>query len=160
VTTVLRKQFAYSNPSKGKIERFVEDFLPWDQIHFNIYHTMMYNAQMPFTTPAKKFQMSSTTVKKYFCEVILPYCNTAHYFFPKGYLNYSKSMITIDTDFEIGLINSFSMLPCTTYIFPFEEEIGVTVFHEGVQELMFALKKLEERGYVRKYMLQVPLHWE
>jgi hypothetical protein len=160
VAEVLRKQFAYSNPQEGKIRRTVEDFLYWDQVHFDIFKAMMYNAHMPFTTVAKMSKISANTVKKYFYESVLPFCDVAHYFFPKGYDHYSQSLILLDSDYELGLVNLFSMLPCTTYIFPFEEEIGVLTFHEGVQELLFALKKLEERGYLDEHMLLTPLHWE
>lgn len=160
VNEVLRKQFAYSKPQEGKIRRTVEDFLYWDQVHFDIFKAMMYNAHMPFTTVAKMSEISANTVKKYFYESVLPSCDVAHYFFPKGYDHYSQSLILLDSDYEIGLVNLFSMLPCTTYIFPFEEEIGVLTFHEGVQELLFALKKLEERGYLGEHMLLTPLHWE
>ena len=121
---------------------------------------MMTNAQIPFTKVAKSSEVSPNTVKTYFYENILPCCDVAHYFFPKGYDYYGKSLILLNSDFEYGLINLFSMLPCTTYIFPFEKEIGVIAFHEGVHELLFALKKLEERSYIEKYMLLTPLHWE
>ena len=159
-STILRKKFAYSNPAEGKIERTVEDFLYWDKIHFDMYSTMIYNAQMPFSIVADKLHMSDTTVKKYFYENILPCCDVGHYFFPKGYSHYSQAFILLESDYEIGLINSLSMLPCTSYIYPLEEEIGLGVFHEGVQELMFAVKKLEERGYIKNHMLLTPLHWE
>lgn len=159
-SSLLKDKIAHSKPSRGKIERIVEDFLPWDQREFDIHNLMMNNAQMSFSTVAKKLDMSHTTVKKYFYKNILPYCNVTHYFFPEGYSFYDKSFILLESDYETGLIDLFTLLPCTTYIYPFEEEIALTIFHKGIQELMFALKKLEEREYLTTHSLFTPLQWE
>jgi hypothetical protein len=90
----------------------------------------------------------------------LPCCNIAHYFFPKGYDHYHQSLLILESDHEKGLVQAFSKLPCTTYVFPLEKEVVFGVFHERVNDLMFALKKIEEKGYLRRYLLLVPLHWE
>jgi DNA-binding Lrp family transcriptional regulator len=160
VTTVLRKQFAYSIPKSGKLERTVEDFLYWNQTHFKIYNAMSHNAQLSFTSVSKKIKVSANTVKKHFFKNVLPCCNIGHYFFPEGYPHYSQSLILLKSDYEIGLTSSLSSLPCTSYVYPFEDEIGLAIFHEDVQDLLFAFKKLEERGYIKRYMLLTPLHWE
>ncbi|KYK38137.1 MAG: hypothetical protein AYK18_07840 [Theionarchaea archaeon DG-70] len=121
---------------------------------------MKNNVQIPFSTVAEETGFSSITVKKYFYETVLPYCNIAHYFFPKGYNHYSQAVVTIETDFEEGLVGAFSKLPCTTYVFPLEEELLVGIFHEGIQDVMFTMKKLEEKGFIKKHLLLVPLYWE
>ena len=123
-SSILRDKVAHSVLSRGKIERIVEDFLPWGQKEFSIHSAMMNNAQMRFSTVGKKLDMSPTTIKKYFLKNILPYCNVAHYFFPRRYSFYDKSFVLLESDYEIGLIETLSLLPCTTYIYPFEEEIA------------------------------------
>jgi len=153
-------KIASSTLTEGKIEREMEDWLPWEDIHFRIYDIMKNNVQIPFSTVAEETGFSSITVKKYFYETVLPYCNIAHYFFPKGYNHYSQAVVTIETDFEEGLVGAFSKLPCTTYVFPLEEELLVGIFHEGIQDVMFTMKKLEEKGFIKKHLLLVPLYWE
>ena len=154
------KLFANKSCERSRIERDVEDFLPWDEIHFNIFDIMKHNMQIPFSHVARETNLASNTVKKYFYKDILPYCNTAHYFFPKGYSHYHQSLIIVKSDCEKGLVNNLPKLPCTTYVFPLEKEIALILFHEGVQNVMFAMKKLEEKGFIKKHLLLVPLHWE
>ena len=151
---------ANSSPEKGKLERIMEDWLPWDEIHFKIFEILKNNVQLPFSRVAKEVNLSQTTVKRYFDKYILPHCNIAHYFFPKGYPNYRQSLIILKSKYERGLIDSFCRLPCTTYVFPLEKEIVLGVFHEGVNDLMFTFKKLEEKGFVDRHLLLVPLSWE
>ncbi len=154
------KSVANSALAKGKIEREMGDFLPWENIHFRIFDIMKHNVQMPFIDVARETDLSLNTVKKYFNENILPYCDIAHYFFPKGYDHYQKSLIITQTNYEKGLVNSLSKLPCTSYVFPLEKEIVLIVFHEEIDDLMFAFKKLEEKGYIKKHLLLVPLYWD
>jgi hypothetical protein len=149
-----------SSLREGKIEREMEDWLPWEEIHFHIYEMMKNNVQIPFSRIADVLGVSSNTVKKYFYQIILPYCNISHYFFPKGYDYYQKAFLIMETDYEKGLLDVFTKLPCTTYIFPMEKEIASVVFHEGIQDLMLILKKFEEKGFIKKHLLLVPLHWD
>ncbi len=154
------RSVANSTLSKGKIEREMGDFLPWEDIHFRIFDIMKHNVQMPFSEVARGTNLSQITAKKYFYEDVLPYCNIAHYFFPKGYDHYVQSLLLVKSDHEKGLVDSLSKLPCTTYVFPLEKEIALGIFHEGVDDLMFAFKKLEEKGYIKKHLLLVPLYWD
>jgi hypothetical protein len=154
------KQMKSSNFSKGRIDRIMEDFLPWDQVHYDIFEIMKGNIQVPFLQVAEKVDLSPNTVKKYFYNDILPYCDIAHYFFPKGYGYYHKSLVIAETDYEKGVVKSLQKLPCTSYVYPLEEELVLTVFHEDVVDLMFAFKRLEEKGIVTKHFLLVPLYWE
>ncbi|MGD2248592.1 MAG: hypothetical protein PVF58_09310 [Candidatus Methanofastidiosia archaeon] len=154
------KQMESSDFSKGKINRIMEDFLPWNQIHYNIFEIMKGNIQIPFLQVAEKVGLSPNTVKKYFYNDILPYCDIAHYFFPKGYGHYHQSLVIAETDYEKGVVKSLQKLPCTSYVYPLEEELVLTVFHEDVVDLMVAFKRLEEKGIVRKHLLLVPLYWE
>jgi hypothetical protein len=145
---------------KGKIEREIEDWLPWEDIHFQIYEIMKNNIQMPFSVVSRSTGYAQTTIKRYFYRDVLPYCNVSHYFFPKGYDHYVKSFILVKSEYEKGLLETFSKLPCTSYFFPLEEEIAIILFHENTSDLMFAIRKLEEKGYIEKYLLLVPLHWD
>ena len=145
--------------NEGRIERIMEEWLPWEDIDFRIYDIMKNNIQMQFSDVARKIEFSSNTVKKHFYETVMPYCNISHYFFPKGYDYYQKAMLSVETSYETGLVEALSRLPCTTYVFPFENEIILILFHEGIQDVMSVFRKLEEKGYIKKHLLLVPLHW-
>jgi hypothetical protein len=138
----------------------MEDWLPWDEIDFKIYEIMKNNVQMPFSHVAEHTDFSSVSIKRYFYKKVLPYCNISHYFFPKGYPHYQQALIMVHSNYEKGLLDAFSRMPCTSYLFPLEKEIILILFHENVNDLMSAIRKLEEKGYFEKYLLQVPLHWE
>jgi len=154
------KRIADSDLKKGTLQRDIEDFLYWGSTEFRIFETMKNNVQMSFTKVAKICNFSPNTVRKYFCNEILPCCDIAHYFFPKGYDHYHKSLIIMKTDYEEHFVKSLTRLPCTSYVFPLEEEIVVIIFHDGVDDLMYSLKKLEEKGYIKYHLLLVPLHWD
>ena len=153
-------KMAESTLPKGKIERKIEDWLPWEDIHFQIYEIMKNNVQIPFSTVGRLTGYAQNTIKRYFYRDVLPYCNISHYFFPKGYDHYEQSFIFVKSKYEKGLQKAFSKLPCTSYFFPLEKEIAIILFHENTSDLMFAIRKLEEKGYIEKYLLLVPLHWE
>jgi hypothetical protein len=149
-----------STLSKGKMKREIEDWLPWEPIHFKIYDIMKNNIQIPFTKVGEEADLAFNTIKTYFYRDILPYCDISHYFFPKGYDHYEKAFLVMKSEYEIGLQRAFSKLPCTSYFFPLEEELIIILFHESICDLMFAIRKLEEKGYIEKYLLHIPLHWE
>jgi hypothetical protein len=153
------KDFASSNLVEGKLNRTMEDYLPWDSIHFKIHKNMMYNIQIHFAEIAKAVNISSTTVKTHYEKMVLPYCNIAHYFFPKGYDYYDQSLILLETRYEKGLVKSLCKLPCTTYVYPIETEILLNVFHEGINDLMCAFKNLKRKKYISRYRHFTPLYW-
>lgn len=153
-------KIAGSSLSKGKMEREIEDWLPWEPIHFKIYDIMKNNVQIPFARVGKETGYAQNTIKTYFYRDVLPYCDISHYFFPKGYDHYDQAFILAHSEYETGLQNAFSRLPCTTYFFPLEEEVAIILFHENISDLMFTIRKFEEKGYIKKYLLLIPLHWE
>jgi hypothetical protein len=154
------KKVSESDLEKGTLQRDIEDFLFWEDTEFRIFETMKNNIQISFTEVARRLECSPNTVRKYYYDSILPSCDIAHYFFPKGYDNYHQSLIILESDYEKGLVDAFTKLPCTTYVFPLENETVMIFFHEGVNDLMFALKKLEEKGYIEYHLLLVPLYWD
>ncbi len=153
-------KIANSSLKEGKVERKMEDWLPWEDVHFRMYEILKNNIQLEFSIVARKLGLSSTTIHSYFYKDILPYCNIAHYFFPKGYSHYHQSFIMADSNHEKGLVEAFSRMPCTTYVFPLEEEIIFIIFHESINDLMSTIRKMEERKYIEKYILCIPLYWE
>lgn len=151
------KSFAHANLERGTLERAVEDFLPWDNLHRGIFHSMKNDVRTPFAHAANDIGVAADTVKKHFYKSVLPYCDVAHYFFPKGYDWYLQSLVIVESDHEKGLINALNLLPCTSYVYILEKGVVMTVFHEGVNDVMTALQKMEEAGYIDHHLLLVPL---
>lgn len=158
-TDEILAKMADSTLEEGKIERKIEDWLPWTDTHFRIYEIFKNNIQLEFAVAARKLGLSQDIVRKGFYKSILPFCNVAHYFFPKGYNHYHKSFIVADSNHEMGLVRAFSELPCTTYVFPLEEELLFLIFHENINDLMLFFKKIEEKRYIEKYFLCIPLYF-
>ncbi|MBU7034121.1 MAG: hypothetical protein HXS49_02960, partial [Theionarchaea archaeon] len=69
-------------------------------------------------------------------------------------------LIVLKSKYEKDFVRILSKLPCTTYVFPLQEEIVLNIFHEGAVDMMFAVKKLEEKGYIDDYFLLIPLYWD
>jgi hypothetical protein len=141
----------------GKLERKLEEVLAWSDIDMMIFQSMRENARKEFSTVAKEVGTAPNTVKNHYYKEILPCCNVAHYFFPKGYDNYMKSQFRIETEFEKSLIKSFSILPCTTYVYPLEDSLLVTFFHENINILLTLMAKMEEKGIVHSFEMYTPL---
>ena len=150
----------HSTFEKGLLERELEDFLPWDQVDWDIFHSMRFNARKEFTKVGREVGVSSDTVKRHFHHSVLPYCHVAHYFFPKGYDHYQSSFVIVHSDYEKALIDSLSRLPCTTYVYPLEKELVLMLFHEGINDLITAFQKMEEAGFIEDYLLSTPVwYW-
>jgi hypothetical protein len=154
------RRLADSELVEGNLPREMEEFLFWGDTEFRIFETMKNNIQKPFSQVARVCHLSPNTVRKYFNEEILPCCDVAHYFFPKGYNQYQQSLIVLKTKYEKDFTRILGKLPCTTYVFPLQDEIVLNVFHEGVVDVMFAIKKLEEKGYIDYHFLLIPLYWD
>jgi len=56
-----------------------------------------------------------------------------------------------------GIVKALEKLRCTTYVIPLEKGLILNIFHEGANELMTAIQKIEEIGILDTYSLQVPL---
>jgi hypothetical protein len=145
---------------KGMLERKSNGKLEWADLDMKIFELMRENVRRPFTEIAGKTDVYSSTVKDHFFKHVLPSCNVAHYFFPKGYDFYMKNQLRIYTDYEKSVVDSFRQLPCTTYAYPLEEGLIVTLFHENINIVMTFIEKMEERGIIEKYDLYTPLWHE
>jgi hypothetical protein len=149
---VLKTQF-----KKGLLDRKLNGILDWSNLDMLIFESMRENARKKFTETAEIADVASNTIKNHYYKHVLPNCNIAHYFFPKGYDNYMKNQIRIYSKYEKSLVESFKRLPCTTYVYPFEKGILITLFHENINIVMTLMGKMEERGIIEYYELSTPL---
>lgn len=141
---------------KGNLSRKFEGSLTWQNIDMRIFEFMRENARRPFTEVAREVGVYSSTVKDHFYKYVLPHCNVAHYFFPKGYDAYMQSLCRIYTNYEQSVVNSLKRLPCTSYVYPLEKGLLVNVFHENINILMAVFGKMEEMGIIDYYAQLTP----
>ena len=102
---------------------------------------------------AKDVGVSSKTVQKHFYEKVLPKCIQINYFFPRGYQDYLKAFLLINSDYELKIVSALRKLPCTTYVFPLEESLVIVLFHESVTKTLEFLEKIEEKAIIDSYLL-------
>jgi hypothetical protein len=140
---------------------FEEDLLPrktegiyeMEELDRKIFEIMKHDARLPFSQVGREVDVFSGTVKDHYYKKIMPMCNVAHYFFPRGYSSYMQTYFRIHTPYEKSLVKSLQLLPCTSYVYPFEEGLFVTIFHENFTDLMYLLRKMEEMGLVKHYII-------
>ena len=142
---------------KGYIERSMNNVLEWTDLDFEIFKNMQYNARKKYSEVARKVGVHQTTVKRRFMDNIMPNCEFAHYFFPKGYKYYNQSFFLIYSQYEKFLVKAFHLLPCTTYVYPFETGIGCIIFHRNINDLMTMMEKLKEEKVIDSFSSFTPL---
>ena len=150
-------RFLESPFEKGIIPRDLHGILDWTELDKSIFNAMKENARRDFVSVGKEAGVFSNTVKRHFYNNVLPCCTVAHYFFPKGYDFYKKIFLKVHTDNEQSVVKALSKLPCTSYVFPVEDALLITLFHDDINIIMFMIKKMEETGIVKNYLLFVPV---
>jgi len=145
---------------EGNLERESYGILDWKELDMRIFDSMRENVRRPFTEVSGITGVFSSTVKEHFYKHVLPRCNVAHYFFPKGYDFYMKNLIRIHTKCEKSIVNALKCLPCTTYVYPLEKGLIITLFHENINITMTLIEKMEENGVIEHYTLFTPLWYD
>ena len=139
---------------RGLLPRTLNRDLEWDLLDWDIYHKINKRLRsFSYTKIAREVGTTSTTVRTRFLEKIAPSCIQINYFFPKGYNFYKYAFLKIKTDFEIDIVRGLEKLPCTSYAYPLETSLIIIVFHEDIDHVTLALKKLEKKGTVESYLL-------
>jgi len=126
--------------------------LQWDDLDSQIFDLMKDNARKEYTRVAEKTGVTSATIKRRFFNNIVPNCEFAYYFFPKGYKYYNQSFFLIHSRYEKSLVKAFRLLPCTTYIYPFEKGIGCNIFHRNINALLTMMEKLKSEKVIIPFL--------
>jgi len=147
------RAFLNTTFKKGKIRRELYNGLDWDKLDWRIYDLIRGNIREKFTVIAEGANTTSKTVKDHFFRRILPHCMQINYFFPKGYGNYLKTFIKIDSEFENSIGEGLRSLSSTNYLFPLERNIVIVLFHESIVKTLRLLEKMEEMAIIDGYLL-------
>ena len=142
---------------KGKLDRNLLNGFNWDILDWNIYNIMGCNVREKFTKLARECKTTPTTAKKHFMEKVLPNCVQVHYFFPKEQRSYFEAFLRLYSEYEENIVGILPRLPCTSFVYPMEEEIIVRLFHESIVVLLETLEKLEEMAIIDGYLLFNPI---
>jgi hypothetical protein len=151
------KEMARCEFEKGLIEREVGEDPRWDDIDWRIYDRFGGNVRTEYTGVAREIGVFPNTVKSRFLNKVMPSCVMAQYFFPKGYDYYEKVIIRIHSKFEKGIVNTLKKFPCTSYVFPLNDELVITLFHENVGDILPVIEKIEEKAFIEDYLLYIPV---
>jgi len=142
---------------KGKVERNVYGILNWSDLDWAIFHIMRGNVRMKFANVAQCSNSTSKTVKSHFYKQVLPNCVVINYFFPKGFKNYKHCFLRISSEYEVGIVNALSLLPCTSYVYPVDSAIILILFHESIEMVLKVLEKMEKMAILDGYLMYNPL---
>ena len=148
------------NFKKGNLPRKDEGVLNLQPLDIKIFELMKDNARRPFSEVGRETGVFSSTIKDHFYKYVLPHCNVAHYFFPRGYDTYMKTLCRVYTQCEQSVVTSLKRLPCTCYVYPLEKGLLINFFHEDINILMTIFGKMEEMGIIDYYTQLTPLWYD
>ncbi len=143
--------------TKNRLNRKNYDELDWQNKEWKIYRSIRANLRKSFKSVGEDVGISSFTVKKILNEKVLPRCIVANYFFPLGYKHYDKIFIRLKSEYEKSIISSLKNLPCTTYVYPLQDEIILILFYENIKDIFVLTRKIEEKGLAEDLVLYIPL---
>lgn len=151
------KKFLEYDFIKGKLPRKCHGTLNWEDLHWKIYLSIRTDLRKPFKHVERDSGVSSYAIKKNLFDVVVPCCTIANYFFPYGYDSYDKIFIKIQSEYEKSIVSALKYLPCTTYVYPLENDTILIIFHEGIKDILMLTKKMEEMDLFEDLLLSVPL---
>ncbi|MGC1121776.1 MAG: hypothetical protein WBA22_11850 [Candidatus Methanofastidiosia archaeon] len=141
----------------GMVERRVYQGLNFSSIDWRIYNNIKRNGREHYSKISKEIEVDHKTVKSHFENIVLPNCTICHYFFPLGFDFYRQTFMRVETRFETALINAFSELTTTNYIYPVERALFINAFHENNNKFLEVIEKLKEMGIIDQYSFSIPL---
>jgi hypothetical protein len=143
---------------KGLIPRTVERDFSWSELDWKVFDIMSESVRTKIPYLARKTGVDYKTAKRHFFGVVLPACVVAHYFYPRGYDFYLQSFVRMRSKYETELVKVLEQLPCTTYVFPLENELILNLFHENQRKIIALLEKMEEKTIIDGFLLYAPLY--
>jgi hypothetical protein len=129
----------------------------WSNLHWDIYRARN-NPRRPSRDVGKELNVSASTVIKYFREVLKD-CDIWIPFFPKGYMNYTKYVLTLKTEYETGLIKELKRLDRSSYVYKANDTLILTLFFDRELEVESFLK-MEKKGIIHDLRVSFPVRFE
>jgi hypothetical protein len=129
----------------------------WDELDWKIY----IERNDPLRSSVKvgrKIGVSYHTVLDRFkniladCQIWLP-------FFPNGYKQYVPYVLTLNTEYEIGILKELEKLDRSSYVYKVNDTLILTLFFDRYLEIKKFLL-LEKKGVIHNLRVSFPLNYE
>ncbi len=151
-TSISFEKIDIGNYAAGKISEMTPP-KTWDKLDWEIYNHRR-NLLASSVKIGEKLGVTFQTVLTRFkrilgdCQIWLP-------FFPKGYDNYVPYILTLKTDYEIGILAELKKLNRSTYVYKFDDTLVLTLFFDKHLEIDSFLV-LEKKGLVHDLRVSYP----
>lgn len=142
---------------KGKLEI---DPYPhgWDELNWRIYN-LMRKPNISFSRVSfmlrDDFDITWKTVENRYKEIV-QFCKILIGFFPEGKDAYAETLLTFETEYEIGLVNELRKLDRSTYLYKVGNTIILNLFLDCNKDHYYFLK-LQKEGKIRKLSVSIPV---
>ncbi|MGD2250333.1 MAG: hypothetical protein PVF58_18190 [Candidatus Methanofastidiosia archaeon] len=126
----------------------------WSPFEWKVY----YERNNPVASSVKigeKLKVSYRTVLNAYYRIVED-CTIWIPFFPLGYENYVQYLVSLQTDYEIGLIEELKKIDRSSYIYKIDDTILLNLFFKRQIEIDSILK-LEKKGEIRNLRVSSPL---
>jgi hypothetical protein len=134
--------------------------LNWDKKDWQIFHNLFPNMRIPYLTLSEKIDLEWRAIKKRMQEKIIPACDVATYFFPKGQANYQQLFLEFRSEYQKNFFDKMNLMPSTSYFLHFgKDKIGIFVFPQNINEVLKLFKKMEKEGIINDFRYFIPLNW-
>ena len=147
------------NPKKGLLPRTTYYDFSWSELDWKIFNIMTKNVRTKMSVVSKETKTNYMTVKRHFFNKVLPACQIAHYFYPKGFNSYYQSILRLSSDYETEIVSALQNLPCTVYVFPLERDLLIFLCHEDITKIIEVFGKMEEKVFIDGFLLYAPLYY-
>lgn len=134
----------------------------WDDIDWKIYDLLSYPRNKKYVEVGQELGVSWDTVKYHFKKV-LDQCKIITTFFPLSYYGYNYKFFTFKSDYEIGFINALRSLDRTSYLYKFNDILGLILFippkPQEINKTENKFKELEENGVIDDLRVATPIRY-
>lgn len=126
----------------------------WDDLDWGVYRERK-NPKRSSVKVGKVLGVSFDTVLTRFRN-ILEVCQIWMPFFPNGYHNYAKYVLTFKTDYETGILKELRRLDRSSYVYKADDTLILTLFFDRHLEIDRFLK-LEKEGIIHDIRVSFPV---
>jgi hypothetical protein len=134
----------------------------WDDIDWKIYDLLSFPRNKKYAEIGRELGVSWDTVKYHF-KKILDQCKVLTTFFPLSYYGYNYEFFTFKTDYEIGFMNGLRNLDRTSYLYKFDNILGLFLFippkPQETNRTKNRFKELEENGVIDDLRVATPIKY-
>ncbi|MBU7031054.1 MAG: AsnC family protein [Theionarchaea archaeon] len=141
-----------------EIGQLPHDQIPneWDRLDWKIY-SLMRDPFISYVKIGSLVGVSWKTIQNRYKKIIKN-CKSWIAFFPRGYQNYSQTLLTFNTKYEVNLRNELKKLDRTTILYKAGDTMILNLFFDhSIQHYVF--RKFEKKGLIKNLRVSIPIRW-